>query len=104
MRVKSGETFVASGLEKSSDCEDREKKIDSRTIWKASSFIVLSNWLEVWGEEEERIKAAQVSVKSHRVAGSTCPWPVNVGEETGLGQEANVQVELDCEDLGGVIQ
>lgn len=58
----------------------------------------------MWGEEEERIKAAQISVMSHTVSGSTCPWPVDVGEGTGLGQEANVWVELDCEDLGGVIQ
>lgn len=50
------------------------------------------------------MKAAQISVMSHTVSGSTCPWPVDVGEGTGLGQEANVWVELDCEDLGGVIQ
>lgn len=104
MRVKSGETFVVSGLDKSSNGENKEKKMDSRTIWEASSFIVLSNWLEVWGEEEERIKAAQVSVMSHRVAGSTVLGQWMWEKEQVWDRKINVRVELDCEDLGGVFQ
>lgn len=50
--------------------------------------------MDVWGEEEKRIRAAQICNMSHRVAGGTYPWPRRYAGGTDLGQEAKVQVEL----------